>query len=60
MSTKTYSQIYYENNKEYFHNYLHEKTVCECGKIVCKARLARHKRTKIHEKKMRDKKYLDT
>ena len=58
MSTKTYSQIYYENNKEYFHDYLREKTVCECGTVVSRARLASHKRTKKHENKLRELKFF--
>ena len=40
---------YYEANKEKMQEYQKEKITCECGSIVCKIILARHKRSVKHQ-----------
>jgi hypothetical protein len=42
---------YYQNNREYFKNYYQnnkEKTTCECGSVVTKHSLAKHRKTAKH------------
>ena len=39
---------YAENNKEYFKTYYTEKITCECGCLIYRGGLARHKKTKKH------------
>ena len=59
MSTKTYSQTYYSQNKERIKEYVKEKTKCECGAVVARVNMARHKRTKLHETRLKHNEYLD-
>lgn len=59
MSELTYSQQYYQKNKERLLNYVNEKTRCECGTIVARINMAKHKRTKKHENKMKHNQYLE-
>ena len=39
---------YAKNNKEYFKTYYTEKITCECGCLIYRGGLARHKKTKKH------------
>lgn len=55
MTEKTYSQIYYEKNKERLLKYVKEKTMCECGTVIARINKSKHMRTKKHENRMRDK-----
>lgn len=41
-----YVKYYREKNKEY----INQKILCECGRLVSRHDLARHKRSKIHHK----------
>jgi len=41
-------KIYYEDNKEILSQKAKEKITCECGCIVCRVVIARHKKTKKH------------
>ncbi len=45
----------YELNKEKILEHKKRKTVCECGREVRKEDISRHKRSKIHNKIMKDK-----
>lgn len=56
---KTYFQIYYEKNKEKHLKYIKEKTKCECGKIVQRLYMSKHKKTKNHENNMRHLQFLN-
>lgn len=58
MSTLSYHQIYYSENKEKIKQYVNEKTRCDCGAVVARVNMARHKRTKLHENKLKHLKYL--
>ena len=58
MSEQTYSQKYYANNKDKVKKYLNEKTKCECGSVVSRVNMAKHKRTKLHENRLRHNQYL--
>jgi len=46
---------YYENNKKNILEKLNEKITCECGAIVAKINIARHKRTNKHIKSLEEK-----
>jgi hypothetical protein len=48
-----------EGQKDHNKKYLHEKTRCECGTVVSRISLARHRRTKKHENKLRHLQYLE-
>lgn len=54
----TYSQRYYQENKERITSYINEKTQCECGAVVSRLNMAKHKRTNKHENRMRHNKFL--
>ena len=58
MASETYSQIYYSNNKEHIKKYLSEKTVCECGSVVARVNLSRHRKTNLHQNRLRDVNYF--
>ena len=45
-----YMKEYYKNNKEKHLKYMKEKIKCECGSEVVRCYIAKHKRSKIHEK----------
>lgn len=47
--------IYYDKNKEVILEKKKEKITCECGSIVCKHTLAKHKRTQTHIKWIEEK-----
>ena len=49
---KEKNRIYYEENKETIHEKAKIKTTCECGCIINKNDLSRHKTTTKHEKHM--------
>lgn len=55
----TYSQQYYQNNKERLLKYVNEKTRCDCGTIVARINMAKHRRTRKHENKMKHNEYLE-
>ena len=42
-------KIYYEENKEKIKEHRSEKIECECGAIVCRGDIARHRRSKKHK-----------
>ena len=46
---KEYDKEYYEVNKEKLNQNKKEKITCECGSIISKGEIAKHKRTKKHE-----------
>ena len=58
MSEQSYSQKYYMENKNKVKKYLSEKTICECGSVISRMNMSKHKRTKLHENKLRHNKYL--
>jgi hypothetical protein len=58
MSELTYSQQYYQKNKERLLKYVNEKTMCECGTVIARINKAKHLQTTKHENRMRDKQYL--
>jgi len=41
---------YYQTHKEEIREKAREKITCECGRIIQKAEIARHKKTKKHQK----------
>jgi hypothetical protein len=47
-----------EKKKQYYiekrQNYMKEKITCDCGDIICKGALTRHKRTNKHENNMKN------
>ena len=45
---KEKSKIYYKNNYEKIKDYKTEKITCECGDIVNRANLSKHKKSKKH------------
>tara|TARA_R110000765_G_scaffold173021_1_gene277898 strand:+ start:221 stop:463 length:243 start_codon:yes stop_codon:yes gene_type:complete len=49
---KKYQQEYRDNNKEEIDKKKAEKITCECGCIVSKQQIARHKKTQKHIKEM--------
>uniref|UniRef100_A0A6C0C6Y9 Uncharacterized protein n=1 Tax=viral metagenome TaxID=1070528 RepID=A0A6C0C6Y9_9ZZZZ len=55
----TYSQKYYSENKERLLFRLSEKTRCECGTVLARVNMAKHRRTAKHENNMRHQKYLE-
>lgn len=42
------TKIYRERHKEKHKAYVSEKITCECGSIVCRGKIARHRRSKKH------------
>lgn len=58
MSTQTYSQKYYDENKDSVKKYLREKTQCECGSIVSRVNMSKHRKTKLHQNKLRHNEYV--
>lgn len=58
MSEPTYAQKYYAKNKERLLKYVNEKTRCDCGTIIARINMAKHRRTKKHENKMKHNEYL--
>jgi len=40
---------YYENNKEKLHEKKNEKITCDCGSVVCKDGMARHRKSIKHQ-----------
>ncbi len=56
---QTYSQEYYERNKDKIKDYLKEKTECECGKIISRSYMYKHKKSDIHIASLRHKEYLE-
>lgn len=59
MSGKTYSQIYYRDNKDKLLAYVKEKTKCDCGTILARINMARHKRSDKHFNKLKHNKFLE-
>ena len=49
---KDKNKQYKENNKEYLKSYSGEKITCECGCIVTRGHLPRHKRSAKHDQLM--------
>jgi len=49
---KIYKQKYYKANRDKILSKFKVKVTCECGSILNKYELARHKTTKLHQKKM--------
>ena len=45
---KEYKKAYYQNNQEEIKEKIKEKIMCDCGSIVNKACIARHKRSMQH------------
>jgi hypothetical protein len=43
-----YKKEYYENNKEKIQEYKKEKIVCECGSIINRVELSKHKKSRKH------------
>ncbi len=60
MSDLTYSQKYYAKNKDNIKKYINEKTACECGTVVARLNMAKHRRTNKHKNRMLHKEYLKT
>ena len=58
-SQMTYSQKYYDENRERLKKYVTEKTRCSCGTVVARVNMARHMSTAKHENKMRHLQYLE-
>ena len=58
MTELTYSQQYYQNNKERLLKYVNEKTKCDCGTIISRINMAKHRRTKKHANRMKHNEYL--
>lgn len=56
----TYAQEYYQKNKERLLKYVNVKTKCECGKVIARINLAKHRRTGLHERNMRHLEYLQS
>lgn len=53
---KTFKEYYQDEEfKERHNNYIKQKVPCECGRQVMRVQLAKHKRTKIHEKGLKAK-----
>lgn len=52
MSNLTYNQKYYQDNKEKQKAYLKEKVVCECGSVTSRYNMFKHKKTKMHNKRL--------
>lgn len=52
---KEYMRKYYEKNKEKYKEQRKEKILCECGCVVRRDSIARHKKTDKHEKLMQNK-----
>jgi len=56
------------NSKEYMRNYYHKnkadkydaKIECECGRHIKKTEMCRHKKTKIHQSLIENKKSVET
>jgi group I intron endonuclease len=53
-SIKEQKKQYYENNKEYIKSRSGENIACECGRIVTRCCLSRHKKTNRHIKLMNE------
>lgn len=47
---KQYNQQYREQNKDRLNKQKREEKMCECGVIIKKSGLAKHMRTKNHQK----------
>lgn len=58
MTEETYSQKYYRENKERLLKYVNEKTKCDCGTIVSRINMAKHRRTNKHTNRMKHNEYL--
>jgi hypothetical protein len=54
-NNKKYMKEYYLNNKEKHLKYMMEKVKCDCGDDISRCYLSKHKRTKIHKKKLEEK-----
>jgi hypothetical protein len=50
-----YFSKWYQENKEKHLNKMKEKMQCECGCIVTRSHLARHKKSNIHNKNIENK-----
>ena len=49
-SKQAYDQAYYQANKEKLKEYYQEKIKCDCGVVVSRRHIARHKRSIKHTK----------
>lgn len=55
----SYSKRYYRKNREKLLNYVKEKTRCDCGCVVARISLAKHRRTKKHENRLKHYQFLE-
>lgn len=55
----TYAKEYYQENKERQLGYLKEKTRCDCGKILARGNLSRHRLTPLHANRMKHIAYIN-
>lgn len=53
---KTFKEYYQDPEfKEKHKKYVSEKIKCSCGRMVMRMAMAKHKRTKIHERNLKEK-----
>jgi spore coat polysaccharide biosynthesis protein SpsF (cytidylyltransferase family) len=53
-NNKEYMKEYYLNNKEKHLKYMMEKVKCDCGDDISRCYLSKHKKTKIHKRKLEE------
>ncbi len=49
-----YQKTYYERHKDTILSKMREKVKCECGRIVSRGTLSKHKKSKLHERKLEE------
>tara|TARA_R110000787_G_scaffold22035_2_gene64435 strand:- start:1620 stop:1817 length:198 start_codon:yes stop_codon:yes gene_type:complete len=52
LKTKKRMELYYDNNKVHINKKKNEKIVCECGLVISRTNITRHKKCIKHLKRM--------